>query len=46
MASEMRRVQRVYGQNEGYVQGGVLIVLDFVKMMDDKFSFKRDAPDF
>ena len=40
-------IQHVYGQNEGYVQGGrVLIVLDFVKLMDGRFSFKGDAPVF
>ena len=40
-------IQYAYGQNEGYVQGGgVLIVLDFVKLMDGRFSFKGDAAVF
>ena len=40
-------LQCVYEQNEGYVQeGGVLIVLDFIKQMDVRFSFKGDAPLF
>ena len=40
-------LQCVYEQNEGYVQeGGVLIVLDFIKPMEVIFSFKGDAPLF